>query len=249
MTNMFIFNQYVNLEFYLKEDKEYKNVVLELLQFLNYIKPNKFYFGKYYGDFEDYTDKYEKFNYDTLDNILKSNLNDYEECLIKICGFKKESFSLCISPYLKEVSVVKIRISKYVFERNKTQILNKCDKLANCHSVMFAFADAAVGNPYFHKGYGEIKFGAHWVTWYGEWSLKYFKDKHIEKIKDNSYDFVKKETFIRSQLYVSPWKYRSKQFHKTYRNFMRKVKIEDIVLEYNKKHEFSEIEKKQYSSN
>lgn len=241
MIKMHIFDQYINIEFYFKKDKEYKNITLKLLEFLNYIKPMKSYFGKFYGEIEDYRDKSEEYNITKLNNVLKNDLKVYEEYLINIYGSRSEEFSLYISPYLKEVSLVRIRINKGIFEKNKSQILYKCDEIMKYSSVMYASADAAVGNPYSQKGYGQVKFGAHWLTWYGEWALQYFKDKHIDEVKENSYEILEKETFIRSQLYVSPWKYKSKEFHKTYRNFMRKVKIEDIVLEYNKKREFHEI--------
>ncbi len=238
MNSIFPFNDYIDLEFYLYEDNEYKKVLVNLLELTKYIKASKFYFGDYYND------KLGDFNEDKLNEVLNCNWDKYENYFLTLHGIKNQFFNLRISPFLKEVSVAKVRIHKAIFEKNKIKILDKCNNISEYSSTMYGFADASVSNPYFYKGYGQIKFGAHWLTWYGEWALQYFKDKHIEEIKDNSYDFVKKETFIRSQLYVSPWKYRSKQFHKTYRNFMRKVKIEDIVLEYNKKHEFSEIEKK-----
>ena len=59
-----------------------------------------------------------------------------------------------------------------MFEKNKQNILAICDYISESDSMMYGFADASVSNPYFYKGYGQIKFGAHWLTWYGQWSLQ-----------------------------------------------------------------------------
>ncbi|MDD6796278.1 MAG: hypothetical protein PUE01_12885 [Clostridiaceae bacterium] len=237
MINLFNRNEFIDLEFFLLENEQYKETVASLLQIIGYIKPNKLYFGYYYNDNQ------EEFNKKKLDKIVESNWDDYEDYLLSIHGSGKQFLNLRISPYLKEVSMCKIRINKSVFEKNKQAIISICEDISSFSSIMYGFADASVSNPYFEKGYGQMKFGAHWLSWYGQWMLQYIDEKRMQTIKENAYSFLKRDVYATAQLYESPWKYRSKQFHQTYRNFMRKVKFEELVLEYNKKHEFQEVEK------
>lgn len=237
MNSIFSFNDYIDIEFYLYEDNEYKKVLISLLELTKYIKVSEFYFGDYYND------KLEDFNEDKLNEALNNDWDEYENYFLSLHGIRNQFFNLRISPFLKEVSMVKIRLCKSIFEKNKMDILSICDKIACSKAMMYGFADASVDNPYFHNGYGKLRFGAHWLMWFGEWSLKYFNEHKMQLIKESTYDFIQNDQVTRAQLDDSPWKYKSKDFHKKYRDFMRKLKFEEVVLEYNKKREFSLVEK------
>ena len=241
MNSIFSFNDYIDIEFYLYEDNEYKKVLISLLELTKYIKVSEFYFGDYYND------KLEDFNEDRLNEALNNDWDEYENYFLSLHGIRNQFFNLRISPFLKEVSMVKIRLCKSIFEKNKMDILSICDKIACSKAMMYGFADASVDNPYFHNGYGKLRFGAHWLMWFGEWSLKYFNEHKMQLIKENTYDFIQNDQVTRAQLYDSPWKYKSKDFHKKYRDFMRKLKFEEVVLEYNKKREFSLVDKKSFT--
>lgn len=241
MNSIFSFNDYIDIEFYLYEDNEYKKVLISLLELTKYIKVSEFYFGDYYND------KLEDFNEDRLNEALNNDWDEYENYFLSLHGIRNQFFNLRISPFLKEVSMVKIRLCKSIFEKNKMDILSICDKIACSKAMMYGFADASVDNPYFHNGYGKLRFGAHWLMWFGEWSLKYFNEHKMQLIKENTYDFIQNDQVTRAQLYDSPWKYKSKDFHKKYRNFMRKLKFEEVVLEYNKKREFSLVDKNSFT--
>lgn len=241
MNSIFSFNDYIEIEFYLYEDNEYKKVLISLLELTKYIKVSEFYFGDYYND------KLEDFNEDKLNEALNNDWDEYENYFLSLHGIRNQFFNLRISPFLKEVSMVKIRLCKSIFEKNKMDILSICDKIACSKAMMYGFADASVDNPYFHNGYGKLRFGAHWLMWFGEWSLKYFNEHKMQLIKENTYDFIQNDQVTRAQLYDSPWKYKSKDFHKKYRNFMRKLKFEEVVLEYNKKREFSLVDKNSFT--
>lgn len=241
MNSIFSFNDYIEIEFYLYEDNEYKKALVNLLELTKYIKVSEFYFGDYYND------KLEDFNEDKLNEALNNDWDEYENYFLSLHGIRNQFFNLRISPFLKEVSMVKIRLCKSIFEKNKMDILSICDKIACSKAMMYGFADASVDNPYFHNGYGKLRFGAHWLMWFGEWSLKYFNEHKMQLIKENTYDFIQNDQVTRAQLYDSPWKYKSKDFHKKYRNFMRKLKFEEVVLEYNKKREFSLVDKNSFT--
>ena len=241
MNSIFSFNDYIEIEFYLYEDNEYKKALVNLLELTKYIKVSEFYFGDYYND------KLEDFNEDRLNEALNNDWDEYENYFLSLHGIRNQFFNLRISPFLKEVSMVKIRLCKSIFEKNKMDILSICDKIACSKAMMYGFADASVDNPYFHNGYGKLRFGAHWLMWFGEWSLKYFNEHKMQLIKENTYDFIQNDQVTRAQLYDSPWKYKSKDFHKKYRNFMRKLKFEEVVLEYNKKREFSLVDKNSFT--
>ena len=241
MLNLQILDEYIDIEYYILKNKEYKDVILNLFEISKYILPYEYYFGYYYEE------KTKKYNEKLVVDIINSDWSKLEDYILSIRGSKKQFFNVRIFPFLKEVSMVKIRLCKSVFEKNKMDILSICDKIACSKAMMYGFADASVDNPYFHNGYGKLRFGAHWLMWFGEWSLKYFNEHKMQLIKENTYDFIQNDQVTRAQLYDSPWKYKSKDFHKKYRNFMRKLKFEEVVLEYNKKREFSLVDKNSFT--
>ena len=83
-----ISNNYMDLEFYLLENKHYKEIILKLIEIIGYIKPEKFYFGYYYEE------KLSEFLKEKLKDALEEEWTGYEDYFFTIRGAGSQFFNL-----------------------------------------------------------------------------------------------------------------------------------------------------------
>lgn len=237
MLNILKRYKYLDFMFYIYENEKYKQTILMLMQLLKIVKPNQMYFGEYSKIILD------KYSEVVLKQALDKDWTDYNDYILHIEGIKEQVLGLRISPFLKEVSIVKIRIEKRNYEKNRNFILSLFNKMFENGSFMMGFGDPSVYNPYFERGRGKIYFGAHWIMWFGNWALKYLNNYKLQLIEESTCKYTKSDYYVKAEICIHPWRYRKKVLFEKYRKFMKKIQFEDVVMQYNRDFKFTEIQK------
>lgn len=228
--------EFIDFYFYMVSNENFNETLKELLELKKFMNQKEFSFRKNYeGEEIIYKDE-------SLHEFLISDLSRYENYSLKLSDDNGEFIIVTLSPFLKEVSTIKLRLERNNYENNKEYILQKFDESFELESMMFGWGQPSVSNPYYERGYGHIEFGAHWMMWFGNWALQYMNNVRIDKIKENSIDIEMTENYIKAKLTESPWEYENEDFYKKHRKFMKKMRFNEVVLEYNKKKEFNYIE-------
>lgn len=226
----------IEFEFYIKENENLNETLSKWMGLLKFIDAKTFCFSRpHQGQKLDFKE-------DLITSFLEEDLVSYEKYLLEIKADKSEYIHIELAPYLKEVAKVSCRFNKENYEKNKDEILKTINKAISVDQMMLGYGHPVIYNKYFERGYGHIQFGAYWMMWFGKWALDYIGEDRIDGIKENCIEVEKTDKYVKAILSENPWEYDKEIIEKRQRRFMKKLKFGDIILQYNKNHEFNYID-------
>ncbi|NFR15341.1 hypothetical protein FDF98_12960 [Clostridium botulinum] len=226
----------IDFEFYIRKNDNLNEILGKWLSLLKYMNPKTFCFSHPHKG-EDL-----QFKEAMISKFLKEDLTNYEKYLLEIKADKLEFIHIELAPYLKEVAKVSCRFNKKNYEKHRKGIFEIIDKAISCDEMMLGYGHPVIYNKYFERGYGHIQFGAYWMMWFGKWALKYIDEERFNNIKEITFNNKLTNNHLEVTLSENPWEYNNEIIKKQQRNFMKKLKLSDIIQNYNKKHEFTYIE-------
>lgn len=226
----------IEFKFYIKESINFNEALKNWFNLLEWIKPKTFCFSRpHKGSKEEFKDE-------LIFNFLQDDLNKYEDYLLELKSSDEcEYINVNLSPYLKDVAIISCRFKKENYENNKENIFKIIEQAISVDEMMIGYGHPVVYNKYIETGYGHLKLGAHWMMWFGKWSWQYIDNERINSIKENTVNIDINDKYIKAMLTESPWVYDEEETDKKQRKFMKKLKFNEVILEYNKKKEFNHI--------
>lgn len=164
----------------------------------------------------------------------------YEDSTLKMSGTEMSDWlEIRISPYLKEVSIVHFHIDKRTYIQHKDAILEFMDAYSKRKCVMLGHGHFGY-NKYREIGYGHVEVGIYWITWLNEWIVKYLDKHQIDILSKYTKEIDENESYIKIEVAPEPWEIETME--KEQRWLMKHLKLENTIMKYNKKREFSYIE-------